>query len=132
MCGSYCTFDAALAALSTLCEKYTEVIPIMTENAFSTDSRFGKAKDFNSRIEEMTGKKIINTITAAEPIGPNSLLDILVIAPCTGNTLAKLAHGITDSSVTMAAKAVLRQRHFQPIKPLVVVYQCFHHPIVFC
>ena len=108
MCGSYCTFDAALDALSALCEKYTEVIPIMTEKAFSTDSRFGKAADFNRRIGEITGRKIISTITGAEPIGPGALLDILVIAPCTGNTLAKLAHGITDSSVTMAAKAHLR------------------------
>ena len=108
LCGSYCTFDTALEALAALCEKHTEVIPIMTEKAFSTDSRFGKAADFNSRIEAMTGKKIISTISQAEPIGPNALLDILVIAPCTGNTLAKLANGITDSSVTMAAKAHLR------------------------
>lgn len=110
LCGSYCTFDKAIGALEKLCSLYQSVTPIMSENAFSTDSRFGAAREFNDRIEGLCGKKIISTITGAEPIGPKALLDILVIAPCTGNTIAKLALGITDTSVTMAAKAHLRNQ----------------------
>ena len=80
----------------------------MSFNAYSTDTRFGKASDFVSEIENITGKPVIHTIEAAEPIGPKKLLDLLIIAPCTGNTLAKLAYGITDTPVTMAAKAHMR------------------------
>jgi len=107
LCGSYCTFDKAMKAAERLCGEY-DVTPIMSENAASTDTRFGKAADFIKRFEDMSGKKVISTIAAAEPIGPKKLLDVMVIAPCTGNTLAKIANGITDSSVTMAAKAHLR------------------------
>jgi dipicolinate synthase subunit B len=84
------------------------MIPIMSENAYKTDSRFGTAQSFIDKIESICGKKIISTISGAEPFGPQALLDLLIIAPCTGNTIAKLASGITDSSVTMAAKAHLR------------------------
>jgi dipicolinate synthase subunit B len=108
VCGSYCTFDKMLAALGGICEIYEEVTPIMSENAYFTDTRFGKAADFRRKIEEICKKPIIHDISAAEPIGPASSLDILVIAPCTGNTLAKLANGVTDTCVTMAAKAQLR------------------------
>ena len=107
-CGSYCTFDKAIGALEKTAEIYTTVTPVMSENACSTDTRFGTARSFIDRIEAICGNKIISTISDAEPFGPKALLDILVIAPCTGNTIAKLAGGVTDTSVTMAAKAHLR------------------------
>ena len=108
LCGSFCTFAKVVQTLKTVKEQYSDIIPIMSEKSVSTDTRFGKAEDFVRQIEEICGKKIISSVKMAEPIGPRALLDILVIAPCTGNTLAKLACGITDSSVTMAAKAQLR------------------------
>lgn len=107
-CGSYCTFEKAIGALQQICEIYNNVTPIMSENAYKTDSRFGTAQSFIDRIETICGKNIIHTIEQAEPIGPQALLDLLIIAPCTGNTLAKLSSGITDTSVTMAVKAHLR------------------------
>ena len=105
--GSYCTYDKALPAAEELCRKY-DVTAIMSETAASTDSRFGAAADFVARLEAMTGKAVLKTIVEVEPIGPQGMFDILVIAPCTGNTAAKLANGITDSAVTMAAKSHLR------------------------
>lgn len=108
LCGSFCTFEKAIASMCELIERGVNVVPIMSHNAFTTDTRFGKAQDFIERIESLCGKKVISTITAAEPIGPKKLLDILIIEPCTGNTAAKLANGITDTSVTLAAKAHLR------------------------
>ncbi|MBE7016941.1 MAG: dipicolinate synthase subunit B [Ruminococcaceae bacterium] len=105
--GSYCTYDKALTAIGELCEKY-DVTAIMSETAASTDSRFGAAEDFIARLEAMTGKAVLKTIVEVEPIGPQKMFDVLVIAPCTGNTAAKLASGITDSCVTMAAKSHLR------------------------
>lgn len=108
LCGSFCTFKKAIEQIEYLKSKNFEIIPIMSYNAYSTDTRFGKAKDHIDKIEEICGKKIISTITDAEPIGPQKKLDILVIEPCTGNTIAKLANGITDTSVTLAAKAHLR------------------------
>lgn len=110
MCGSYCTFDKAFQALQLLKDTGCNIIPIMSQNAYSTDTRFGKAKEHIELLESMCGKKVIHTISEAEPIGPKKLLDALVIAPCTGNTLAKLALGVTDTSVTMAAKAQLRNK----------------------
>ena len=109
-CGSYCTFDKAVAALQKICGIYSDVTPVMSENAYKTDSRFGTARSFIDRIEAITGRRIISTIAEAEPFGPKALLDILIIAPCTGNTIAKLATGVTDTSVTMAAKAHLRNQ----------------------
>lgn len=85
-----------------------DIIPIMSENAYSTDTRFGSSKDFIYKIENLTKKKIIHTIDGAEPIGPKKLCDLLVVAPCTGNTLAKLAGAVTDTAVTMAVKSHLR------------------------
>lgn len=108
LCGSFCTFSRAVPVIQRLIESGADVCPIMSQNAYSTDTRFGKATFFVDEIEKMTGKKIIHTIADAEPIGPKKLLDILIISPCTGNTLAKLACGITDTPVTMAAKAHLR------------------------
>ena len=107
-CGSYCTFEKAIEALQKVCDTYTAVTPIMSENAYKTDSRYGTAQSFIDRIETICGKKILHSISDVEPFGPKALLDILIISPCTGNTLAKLAGGITDSSVTMATKAHLR------------------------
>ncbi len=108
--GSFCTFRSVISELKVLAETGASILPIVSENVFSTDTRFGNAKDFINEIEEICGKTVIHTIPGAEPIGPKNLLDALVIAPCTGNSLAKLACGITDTSVTMAAKATLRNQ----------------------
>lgn len=107
LCGSYCTYAKIMEAAEHLCEVYN-VVPILSEHAASTDSRFGKAQEFREKLEQFSGKPVIEDITAAEPIGPRKLLDALIIAPCTGNTIAKLAAGIADTSVTLAAKAHLR------------------------
>ena len=107
MCGSFCTYDAAFPAMETLAKEH-QLIPIFSGSSYTIDSRFGTARDHIRRAEEICGRKVINTIEEAEPIGPKKLLDALVIAPCTGNTLAKLAHSIADGPVTMAAKSHLR------------------------
>ena len=108
MCGSFCTFGDSYESLSILKKTYTDIQPIMSYNAYNTDTRFGKCEDWIKRIEDICERPIINTIYDAEPLGPKVSLDALVIAPCTGNTLAKLASGITDTPVCMAAKAHLR------------------------
>lgn len=108
VCGSFCTHSAALTALEQLCREYETVIPIVSEICTVTDTRFGTAKDLVEKLELITGNTVVTGITAAEPIGPKKLLDLLVVAPCTGNTLGKLANGISDTTVTMAAKAHLR------------------------
>lgn len=108
ICGSFCTFEKAIEQMRILKEQSYDIIPIMSETAYSTDTRFGTAESFRKRIEEICQNRIINSINSAEPIGPEKMLDILIVAPCTGNTLAKLANGITDTSVTMAVKAHLR------------------------
>ena len=107
VCGSFCTFKRVLEDLEKLAKEY-DITPIMSSGAAFTDTRFGKAEDLRRRITEICGKEPITTIAGAEPIGPQALLDVLVIEPCTGNTLGKLANGITDTAVTMAAKAHLR------------------------
>ena len=107
-CGSFCTHEASFSSLLRLVNEGRSVVPIMSECAYSTDTRFHDAESFRERIEEICGRKIIHTVREAEPLGPKMPLEALVIAPCTGNTLAKLANGITDSAVTMAAKAHLR------------------------
>ena len=106
--GSFCTFDKVIPQIEALKNTGADVMPIMSEISYTTDTRFGKAKDHIARIEAITGRPVISNISGAEPIGPKNLLDMLVVAPCTGNTLGKLALGITDTSVTMAAKASLR------------------------
>lgn len=106
--GSFCTFDKAMTAVQTLIQAGHEVIPIMSFNAAGLDTRFGKAAEHIERLEALTGNQVIKTISAAEPIGPKKLLDLLVVAPCTANTAAKLALGITDTPVTMAVKSHLR------------------------
>lgn len=108
LCGSFCTHQAVLRALKVMTETYETVIPIVSQTAASTDTRFGTASQLMEQLRQMTGREPITTIEGAEPIGPKALLDVLVIAPATGNTIAKLACGITDTAVTMAAKAHLR------------------------
>ncbi len=108
LCGSFCTFSQVIEEMESLLNKGYDIIPLMSFNAFSTDTRFGKAREHIEKIEELCKRKIIATFTEAEPIGPKKLLDILLIEPCTGNTLAKLANGITDTPVTLAAKSHLR------------------------
>lgn len=114
-CGSFCTYDKAIAALEQVHGIYGNVTPIISEKSAATDTRFGAAHDFMREMQRICDRRPIDSIQAAEPIGPKKLLDVLVICPCTGNTLAKLAGGITDSSVTMAAKAHLRNG-----RPLVI------------
>ena len=108
VCGSFCTLSASLPQLELLAEAGANIVPVMSEAAYSTDTRFGTAEQFRQRIRAAAGREIIHTIEGAEPIGPQKLLDVLVIAPCTGNTLSRLAAAVTDSPVTMAAKAHMR------------------------
>jgi len=108
VCGSFCTHEKVLGALKRLTETYEPVIPIASENAAFTDTRFGTSEDLMETLEELTGNEVLCDITTVEPLGPKGLLDVLVIAPATGNTIAKLAAGITDTAVTMAAKSHLR------------------------
>ena len=107
-CGSFCTLSRSLSALEELVRAGEEVIPITSERVYSTDTRFFRAEDFLARVRELTGREIIHTVRDAEPLGPKIKLDAMIIAPCTGNTLAKLSLGITDTAATMAAKAHLR------------------------
>ncbi len=113
--GSFCTFDKAIPQIEKLVNEGADVIPIISGAVDELDTRFGKAEDFKNDIQAITGKKPISTIVEAEPIGPRALLDILVIAPCTGNTIAKIANAITDSPVTMACKA-----HLRNMRPVVI------------
>lgn len=107
-CGSFCTTARAVCALETLVAAGYDVQPIASETAYALDTRFMKAEEFRRRVEDATGRKIIHSVAAAEPLGPKNPLEALIVAPCTGNTLAKLSHGITDTPVTMATKAHLR------------------------
>ena len=108
MTGSFCTFKKVIPQIEKLVKGGANVLPIMSNTAATTDTRFGKAKDFIQTIEKITGNQVITTIAEAEPIGPKKLLDILIVAPCTGNSLAKLANGIADTAVTLAVKSHLR------------------------
>ena len=110
MCGSFCTFKKAIDALDELSQTGANIIPIMSEISYSTDTRFGTAEEFKDKLIKITGNEIIHTVKEAEPIGPKKLLDMLVILPCTGNSLAKIAGGIADTSVTLAVKAHLRNQ----------------------
>lgn len=108
LCGSFCTFSEVIPQIEILRKLNYDVVPIMSGIAYETDTRFGRAEDIRNRIELICKHEILHTIPEVEPIGPKKMLDVLVIAPCTGNTVAKLANGITDTSVTMAAKSHLR------------------------
>ena len=107
MCGSFCTLSKALEQLESLRKAY-HVLPIMSRNTYETDTRFGQAADFIAKTEALCGHEVLHTIPACEPIGPKGLVDAMVVCPCTGNTLSKLALGITDTPVTMAVKSALR------------------------
>ena len=115
VCGSFCTFSKVFPVFDELAGLGADLYPIMSPAAYQTDTRFGKAQDFIRHMEETAGRPVIHTLDQAEPIGPKKLLDILVVAPCTGNTLAKLANGVTDTSVTLAVKA-----HLRNARPVVV------------
>ncbi len=107
-CGSFCTLSHSLAALRRLLADGYEILPIMSEAVYHTDTRFWRAEEFRKTVEGLCGRPVIHSIVGAEPLGPAIRADALVIAPCTGNTLAKMANGITDATVPMAAKAHLR------------------------
>ena len=113
--GSFCTFKKALEQMEYLVKSGCEIVPIMSENAFSTDTRFAPADSIRERITALCGREIISGITAAEPVGPADMTDIMIVAPCTGNTMAKLAASITDTPATMAVKSHLRRG-----KPVVI------------
>lgn len=113
--GSFCTFKKAIEVVKDLVQNGYDVTPIMSENAYTMNTRFGKAVEFQNELIEITGNSIIHTIDQAEPIGPKKMFDVLVVAPCTGNTLAKLSNGITDTTVTMAVKS-----HIRNSKPVVI------------
>lgn len=117
MTGSFCTFKSTIPQMKKIIEEKAEIVPIMSFNAYNLDTKFGKAQDFINEIEDITGNKIIHTITDAEPIGPKKMTDIMIIAPCTGNTMAKLVNGITDTPATMAAKSHLRNNNPLVIAP---------------
>ena len=105
---SHCTFARSLAVLGRLVEDGYDVVPVMSENAYYTNTRFFSAEEFSGRVEALCGRRVIHTVTDAEPLGPSDPLDLLIVAPCTGNTLAKAMQGITDTAATMAIKAHLR------------------------
>lgn len=109
--GSFCMFKTTLEQMKNIKKEGANIIPIMSYNAHNLDSKFGKAQDFINEIESITENKIINTIQSAEPIGPKGLTDIMLIEPCSGNTIAKLANGITDTPAIMAAKSHLRNEN---------------------
>lgn len=108
--GSFCTFSRVLPKVKEMVEDGAKIIPIMSEISYSTDTRFGKAKEHIEFLETVTGNNVIGKIRDAEPIGPKKMLDLMVVAPCTGNTLAKLANGIADTCVTLAVKSHLRNK----------------------
>lgn len=115
LCGSFCMFEPVLAAMSRLAREYENVQPILSGAAASVDSRFGAAAEFRRRIEAICRRPVWDSLAQVEPIGPKKLLDLLIVAPCTGNTLGKLAAGIADTPVTLACKA-----HLRNARPLVL------------
>ena len=115
LCGSFCTLERTLQTMEELAAQGWEIQPIMSPITYRTDTRFGTAEQWHSRVEALCGRPIWHTIPQVEPIGPRALLDLLLVAPCTGNTLGKLACGITDTPVTMAVKA-----HLRNLRPVVL------------
>lgn len=108
LCGSFCTFETVVPLIGRMAASGTEVLPLMSFNAASLDTRFGKAADWKMKLYQATGRQPIDTIQGAEPLGPQNMADAMIIAPCTGATLAKLAYGISDTPVTLGAKSMLR------------------------
>ena len=115
ICGSFCTISKAIQEMKKLKQLGFKILPIMSFTAYQTDTRFGKAKDIVNTIETIAEQKIIKTISAAEPIGPKNLTDLILIEPCTSNTLSKLEKSITDTPVTMAVKS-----HLRTLRPVVI------------
>ena len=115
LCGSFCTFSKTIILIEELVNKGLNVFPIMSFNAYNTCTRFGKPEDIINKIETLTGKSIIHTIVDAEPLGPKGILDAILVVPCTGNTLAKMTYGITDTPVLLAAKSLMRNG-----KPIII------------
>ena len=111
MTGSFCTFSKVIEQIKELVKRGADVLPIMSYNSYELDTKFGEAKEIIKKVEDITGKKIIHTIQGAEPIGPKQLTDVMLIAPCSGNTIAKLANGIIDTPATMATKSHLRNNN---------------------
>jgi len=115
LCGSFCMYESVFEQIKNIVDEGADVFPIMSFNSSTMDTRFGKAEDFRKRLIDLTSNEIIDTIQKAEVIGPKNMIDILLIAPCTGNTLSKIAYGITDTPVLMACKSHLRNN-----KPVVI------------
>ena len=115
ICGSFCTHKRILEVMKKIKAEHYNILPIVTDSVKSIDTRFGKASDFIGEVEKITGNRVISSIVDAEPIGPNNMIDVLLVAPCTGNTLSKLANAITDNALTMVAKSHLRNEN-----PLVI------------
>lgn len=120
MCGSFCTFEPALEQLEKLVQNGYQVQPVMSQIAYGSDTRFGKAEDFKQKIKTLCQKDIIHTVVAAEPIGPKKLVDLMVVCPCTGNTIAKIANGITDGAVT--SKMQKKRDHLSEVLPKKTLY----------
>ena len=114
-CGSFCTHQASLKELRNLIELGYEILPIMSDAVWATDTRFGRAIDLQKEVESLCGRAVVHSVVDAEPIGPKMNLEALIVSPCTGNTLAKIANGITDTPVCMAVKA-----HLRSDRPLVI------------
>ncbi len=110
MTGSFCTLSQVMPQIARLVTAGAEVIPVLSETVNGTDTRFGKAEEWREKLKDITGRSPLVSVKETEPFGPKALLDLLIVAPCTGNTLGKLANGITDTSVTMAVKAHLRNQ----------------------
>ncbi len=108
LCGSFCTFKSVITEMEQMAQDGYEIYPILSEHAAQTDTRFGAAADFRDRIEQICGRPAITTMTQAEALGPGKCMDAIVVAPCTGSTLGKLAGGISDTTVTFAVKGCLR------------------------
>ncbi len=108
--GSFCTFKRMIEILQQLKDKKANITPIMSFNAYNNDTRFGTASDYINQIEEICNHEVLNTITQVEPIGPKNLLDILLVVPCTGNTISKISNAISDTPVTCAVKSQLRNQ----------------------
>lgn len=115
LCGSFCTFSKAIDVMENLVQLGVSITPIMSYNAYETSTRFGKASEIIAKIESITGKTVIHTMDAAEPLGPKHMVDAMLIAPCTGNTLAKLNYGITDTPVLLGVKSLMRNG-----KPIII------------
>ena len=113
--GSFCTLAKSFDIMQQILDEGADVTPIMSENVYTTNTRFGNSADFICKAEEMCNKPVMHQITQTEVIGPKNLLDMLIVAPCTGNTIGKLANGINDTAVTMAVKATIRNA-----KPIVL------------